>query len=133
MRAGSEKSLSSQHSPNTFIVKSLGKCCRCCCAVVVVDTPVPFLLSSLRSLCTCRHRHLPLPNPNPIPNDGDRHGPSAHVVVAMCNTAPFKTLDGIGKGGTRLYEEVMQVKILQVVPVIASYKIIVIFGRKKVK
>lgn len=38
-----------------------------------------------------------------------RHGPSARVVVAMCNSAPFKTLDGIGKGGTRLYEEVMQV------------------------
>lgn len=29
-------------------------------------------------------------------------------MVAQCNTAPFKTLDGISKGGTRLYEEVMQ-------------------------
>ncbi|CAM9920497.1 unnamed protein product [Ectocarpus sp. 12 AP-2014] len=37
-----------------------------------------------------------------------RHGSSAHVKIAMCNTAPFKTLDGIAKGGTRLYEEVMQ-------------------------
>ncbi|CAM9806022.1 unnamed protein product [Scytosiphon promiscuus] len=37
-----------------------------------------------------------------------RHGSSAHVLVSMCNSAPFKTLDGIGKGGTRLYEEVMQ-------------------------
>ena len=40
-----------------------------------------------------------------------RHGSDARVVVAECNTAPFKTLDGINKGGTRLYEEIMQVFI----------------------
>eukprot|EP00904_Undaria_pinnatifida_P008617 jgi/Undpi1/4886/HiC_scaffold_19.g08238.m1 len=37
-----------------------------------------------------------------------RHGSDAHVVVAECNSAAFKTLDGISKGGTRLYEEAMQ-------------------------
>lgn len=38
-----------------------------------------------------------------------RHGSDAHVKIARSNTATFKTLDGITKGGARLYEEVMQV------------------------